>query len=232
MSMFNGVGMTQLLYHSDLMTKSVLIILFISSVICWTVFFYKLVMWRAKRVQIRKALSHIKNAENLEDVLHITTKFAHTLPGYFLSKNLSYLKSLLVHKNELSPQLQNREWEMLDHLVYQTLDSILHKEETLLPFLGATAAIAPLLGLFGTVWGLVNAFMDISQKQSADITAVAPGIAQALITTVAGLLVAIPALVMFYVLTLQLRSIEQRLNSLGDRFLWLATRLFVSEKGN
>jgi len=231
MSMFSGNGMGQLLYHSDFMTKSVLFILFIVSVACWTIFLYKLVIWRVKIKQVRKAVSHMKNAENLEDVLHITTKFAHTLPGYFLSKNLSFLKTMLTSKGETTSQLADREWNMMDHLVYQVLDNIVHQEEYLIPVLGASAAIAPLLGLFGTVWGLVNAFMDISQKQSADITAVAPGIAQALITTVAGLLVAIPALVMFYLLTLQLRTIEQRLNLLADRFLLLATRLFVVRKG-
>ena len=230
MSMLSGVGMTQMLYHSDLMTKAVLLILFIMSVICWTIFLYKLVLWRVKKQQIRKTIAQIKNAENLEDVLHITTKFAHTLPGYFLSKNLSYLKSLLINKDQTNPQLQPREWEMLDHMVFQNLDNIVYKEESQIPVLGAAAAISPLLGLFGTVWGLVNAFMDISQKQSADITAVAPGIAQALTTTVAGLLVAIPALVMFYYLTLQLRTIEQRLTILGDRFLWLATRLLIHDK--
>ncbi|OGB97396.1 hypothetical protein A3F06_02740 [candidate division TM6 bacterium RIFCSPHIGHO2_12_FULL_36_22] len=230
MSMLSGVGMTQMLYHSDLMTKAVLLILFIMSVICWTIFLYKLVLWRVKKQQIRKTIAQIKNAENLEDVLHITTKFAHTLPGYFLSKNLSYLKSLLINKDQTNPQLQPREWEMLDHMVFQNLDNIVYKEESQIPMLGAAAAISPLLGLFGTVWGLVNAFMDISQKQSADITAVAPGIAQALTTTVAGLLVAIPALVMFYYLTLQLRTIEQRLTILGDRFLWLATRLLIHDK--
>src|SRR3990167_10231515 len=230
MSMLSGVGMTQMLYYSDLMTKAVLLILFIMSVICWTIFLYKLVLWRVKKQQIRKTIAQIKNAENLEDVLHITTKFAHTLPGYFLSKNLSYLKSLLINKDQTNPQLQPREWEMLDHMVFQNLDNIVYKEESQIPMLGAAAAISPLLGLFGTVWGLVNAFMDISQKQSADITAVAPGIAQALTTTVAGLLVAIPALVMFYYLTLQLRTIEQRLTILGDRFLWLATRLLIHDK--
>ena len=103
MSMLSGVGMTQMLYHSDLMTKAVLLILFIMSVICWTIFLYKLVLWRVKKQQIRKTIAQIKNAENLEDVLHITTKFAHTLPGYFLSKNLSYLKSLLIN-NERHPR--------------------------------------------------------------------------------------------------------------------------------
>ena len=78
-------------------------------------------------------------------------------------------------------------------------------EESYLPFLFTSASVSPLLGLFGTVWGLVHAFIRISEKQSADITTVAPGIAEALITTLAGLLVAVPALVMYHYLIAQIR---------------------------
>ena len=84
------------------------------------------------------------------------------------------------------------------------VDAIVVHEESYLPFLSTSAAVAPLLGLFGTVWGLIHAFMRISEKQVADITTVAPGIAEALVTTLAGLFVAIPALIMFNYLNIQL----------------------------
>jgi biopolymer transport protein TolQ len=81
-----------------------------------------------------------------------------------------------------------------------------------------SAGVSPLLGLFGTVWGLIHAFVRISEKQSADIATVAPGIAEALITTLAGLMIAIPSLMMFSYLTTQLKSIEHRLIGVADRF--------------
>jgi len=82
------------------------------------------------------------------------------------------------------------------------------------------------LGLFGTVWGLVHAFIRISEKQSADITTVAPGIAEALITTLAGLLVAIPALVMYHYLMSEIRTIERQLFILADKFSFIVQKLF------
>jgi biopolymer transport protein ExbB len=92
--------------------------------------------------------------------------------------------------------------------------------------LSTTASVAPLLGLFGTVWGLVHAFMNIAATQSADITAVAPGIAEALITTIAGLLVAIPALVMYNV-TVQIHTrLRERVYTLVDTVL-----LFLHKNG-
>ena len=83
----------------------------------------------------------------------------------------------------------------------QTVDVVMAHEESYVSLLATSAAIAPLLGLFGTVWGLVHAFMSIHELQSADIATVAPGIAEALITTLVGLMLAIPALVMFNKIT-------------------------------
>ena len=224
--MVPGNGIWQLLYHSDLVTHAVLLTLLVLSVVCWSIFFYKLTIWHIKSRQLKNALFQMKHAQSLEDVLHITSKFSKTMPGYFLSKGLKYLKSLLTTDEGPKENLSDREWGMLEHMISQLIDSVLHREETFVPLLGATVAAAPLLGLFGTVWGLVTAFMDISTKQAADITVVAPGIAQALSTTVAGLLVAIPALAMFYYLNLQMRKMEQQLNVLADKLLWLAQRLF------
>ena len=69
------------------------------------------------------------------------------------------------------------------------------------------------------ITGLIHSFMDISQKQAADISTVAPGIAEALITTLGGLLVAIPATVMYYYLKGQIHQLEERLYSMADTFM-------------
>jgi biopolymer transport protein TolQ len=101
---------------------------------------------------------------------------------------------------------------------------LLHNEEYL-AVLSSSAAVAPLLGLFGTVWGLIHAFIRISETQVADIATIAPGIAEALITTLAGLLVAIPALVMFNYLHTKTRALEQQLITLADRITFIFQQL-------
>ncbi len=217
-----------LIAQSDLMSKFVLIMLLFLSITCWAIFFYKLIVWRARHKQLTSALTHLKNAHNLEDVLYTASKFSHTLPGYLLTQQLSFVKSLLVSdKGITKTALEERDWELLQGRTNQLLDSTLMQEESLLPMLSMSAAISPLLGLFGTVWGLVHAFIDISQHQSADIAVVAPGIAEALITTVAGLLVAIPALVMFHVLALKLRNLEQEIVTLTNRFTWIVHKVLT-----
>ena len=71
-----------------------------------------------------------------------------------------------------------------------------------------------MIGLFGTVWGLIHSFVSISALKNADITTVAPGIAEALIVTLAGLIIAIPALVSFHSINTRIRDLEHRMQNL------------------
>ena len=101
------------------------------------------------------------------------------------------------------------------------------ESETYLPILGTSAAASPLVGLFGTVWGLIHAFVNISQEKSADIAVVAPGIAEALTTTLAGLIVAIPAMIAFNYFSNELRKQEQQLSHLTDRYLSILKQTYL-----
>lgn len=219
-----------LIAQSDLMSKFVLLILLLLSIGSWAVLFYKIIIWRLRKKQIKEAMAYLKNAKNLEDVFYAASKFSNTLPGYLLTKKLSFIKTLLLTEKGQKHELDPREWEMLQGRINQLLDAVLIQEESYLPILSISATVGPLLGLFGTVWGLVHAFIDISQKQSADIAVVAPGIAEALITTVAGLIVAIPALIMFNFLMLQLRNLEQQMSNLAGRFVWLVHKNSIKKE--
>jgi biopolymer transport protein TolQ len=225
---FSGNGLLLMLRHSDAMTIFVLFVLLSMSIISWAIFLYKIVVWRVKNKQIQKALLRMKSAENLDVVLQLTSDLSQTLPGYVLSRCLGYLKSLLTPFGR--PQknvIDQHDFEMLDYMVGQTVNTTILNEESWIPYLSVAAASGPLIGLFGTVWGLINAFLDISNRQSADISAVAPGIAQALIGAMAGLMVAIPALLMYHYLMLRLRAMENQIVLLTDRFMWLAQNIFT-----
>lgn len=225
-----GNSIWQLIYQSDWVTWIVLGCLLILSIICWTIFFYKIIVWRTKERELLMILSQMKAAKKFEDLIFIASKSPNTLSGYFLAQKLALLKSILEEKGE-QQELTDREWNFLKYNIDSLQDNIMHLEETELPLFSVTAGISPLLGLFGTIWGLVHAFIDISKKQSADITTVAPGIAEALITTLAGLMVAIPAMMMYYYLKLRAESIEQALYMISDRFLILVQKLLFNKRG-
>lgn len=225
-----GNAMWHLITQSDGMSKAVLFILLGMSMLCWTILLYKIILLRIKKMQLKRARDYIKNITSFDDMLAGTALFAGTLPGYFLSNSLALLKKLLSKKQEgVQSRLSKREQQLLDYAVDHMVDDMVAQEESYISVLSASAAISPLLGLFGTVWGLVVSFIAISQKQNADISTVAPGIAEALITTLAGLMVAIPALAMVYYLNGQVRSLEQGMYAIADRFIWHVHHLFGQE---
>lgn len=220
----------QLIRHSDALTLAVLFVLFAMSVFCWTLFLYKVLLNRVKRQQVRDVALRMQRASSLDDILAVTAQYGQTMPGYILSALLTNLKTILVTAETRKQTLSSSDWQLLEQGTQQTYDEVVYHEERSMPIIGACAGIAPLLGLFGTVWGLINAFLGISHQQSADISAVAPGIAQALITTVGGLIVAIPALAIYTYLSMQSRALEQQLAGICERFMWIAQQVFASKR--
>ncbi len=221
-----GNALWHLIAQSDAICKGVLILLLVLSIISWALFFYKWIMIRKKKKEIEQAISHIDNVKSLDELLSLGYRLNNTSGGYFINKNLAFLKSVLESARAHGRVgLTGDERELVREHADQVIDDAVAQEESYLPFFSATAAVSPLLGLFGTVWGLIQSLVGISQKQSADIATVAPGIAEALITTLAGIMVAIPALVMFVYLNTQLKNLEQKYVNLADRFVFVAHRL-------
>lgn len=216
-----GNSLWQLVRESDGMSQGVLFILLIMSIICWTVFLYKMVLFRLKIKQIRLVQQRLAHAASIEEVVAIAKEYSETIPGYFLLSTLTFMRSL-----ESAQMAGERKWELLQEHMEETIDMVVENESSFITLLSTSAAVSPLLGLFGTVWGLIHAFVRISEKQSADIATVAPGIAEALITTLGGLMVAVPALVMAHMLAARVRTIEFRVLSLAHRVNTLVRMLF------
>jgi len=99
--------------------------------------------------------------------------------------------------------------------------------EKALTFLATTASATPFIGLFGTVWGIMNAFLGLSTTQSSSIQAVAPGIAEALIATATGLVAAIPAVVAYNHYSRQIRVLAAEMENFSAEFLNIAERHFL-----
>ena len=101
----------------------------------------------------------------------------------------------------------------------------------MVPFLATTGNTTPFIGLFGTVWGIMNSFHGIGQKGSASLAMVAPGISEALIATAAGLAVAIPAVIAFNYFMQKIRVIESELQSFSADFLNIVERDLIQVEG-
>lgn len=217
-----------LVRQSDLMTKGVLLVLLVMSVICWTIFFYKILLLRIKKAHLRESLEKMQTVDSIEGLLQVANTLKNSIGGYFLTKSLQSLKHFL--QKRADRVITHQEYEFLREQMDQVVHELTTTEEAYLPTLSMCASVSPLLGLFGTIWGLIHAFIRIGELQAADITAVAPGIAEALITTLAGLLVAIPALMMFHYLAGQARFVEQSLYGLADTIAGVIQRVCVIER--
>jgi len=217
-----------LVVQADIMTKLVLFFLFTLSVFCLWIVICKFLALRKQRRAMSFLRAEISRVSSFDDLLEMSKRFrespyAETAGGRFLVASLRELKKMLSVDGEKSPN-----FEHLQILLDQSLDHVLAEEEEYLPVLGTSAAVAPLIGLFGTVWGLVHAFVSISQSKSADISVVAPGIAEALITTLGGLAVAIPALIFFHYFSNEMRKLELQLTNVSDRFLVVVKKTLTS----
>src|SRR5882762_6862217 len=104
----------------------------------------------------------------------------------------------------------------------------LAKVEKGVPFLATTASTTPFIGLFGTVWGVMTAFMGLSTSHTSNIQAVAPGIAEALITTAFGIVVAVPAQVFYNHFATRARELATEMENFTSEFLNIAERHFLS----
>jgi biopolymer transport protein TolQ len=98
--------------------------------------------------------------------------------------------------------------------------------ENKVPFLATTASSAPFIGLFGTVWGIMNSFRNIGAKGAANLATVAPGIAEALVATAIGLVAAIPAVMGYNYLSRRIRVISAEMETFTNDFLNIIRRRF------
>jgi biopolymer transport protein TolQ len=218
MNIFSGNSLWQLVYQSDAVSKFVLLILFGMSIACWAIFIGKLALLQMKERQFKNINKKVQAAKTVADLADIASSTRNSAPSYFIAKNLAFVKELV---DGVHHKINSHEWDLLERNIDNNIDAILTHNEEYLAVLSSSANVATLLGLFGTVWGLIHSFIRISETQIADIATIAPGIAEALITTLAGLLVAIPAMVMFNYLQTKTGSLEQNIIILADRITFI-----------
>ena len=173
----------QLILQAGYVVKGVLIILLLFSVVSWTIIFYKWRLFSKADKETYNFLRIYASTPSPRDLFSTSKKFdLSPLSRLFRAV---YTEKTYTEKDELKRMLKR----------YDALESA--RLERYLSFLATTCSTTPFIGLFGTVWGIMNAFRGIGAAGSASLAVVAPGIAEALITTAMGLAAAIPAVVAY-----------------------------------
>ena len=200
----------QLFIRADIIVKSVIIILIVSSIYSWAIIFEKIKLFK-------KINSSSQDFENKFWKSKSAESFYNNLPTNVEDPMTNVFKSSMqvLLKSKRSSTLDEKMSNMLEINIEQQMEKI-EKKYTFLATVGSTA---PFIGLFGTVWGIMNSFQSIAISRNTSLAIVAPGIAEALFATALGLLAAIPAVVAFNKFTSDSKKYSQKLENFSKRFL-------------
>ena len=203
-------SITQLFIRADIIVKSVIIILILSSIYSWAIIFEKIKLFK-------KINSSSQDFENKFWKSKSAESFYNNLPANVEDPMTNVFKNSMqvLLKYKRSSTLDEKMSNMLEINIEQQMEKI-EKKYTFLATVGSTA---PFIGLFGTVWGIMNSFQSIAISRNTSLAIVAPGIAEALFATALGLLAAIPAVVAFNKFTNDSKKYAQKLENFSKRFL-------------
>ncbi len=219
-----------LIARSSPISKAVLLILVLFSIVSWTVVLYKLLQFRRAERQTSRFLSVFRRSSKFSEVQSVCRSLSESpLVGIFQSGYAELNAQLRQQQGagEAGPRPTLKSLEALDRALQRASLTEVNKLENRVPFLATTAAITPFIGLFGTVWGIMGAFAGIGQTGSTSLGVVAPGIAEALIATAAGLVAAIPAVYFYNHLTNRVKLSASGMDDFSLEFLNIAERNFT-----
>jgi biopolymer transport protein TolQ len=214
-----------LILQADLVVQIVMLILLAASVWCWTIIFDKLRRFHRLRGQADTFEESFWSGGSLEELY----EDVGNAPGH----PLATLFSVAMHEWTLASQrgvalTDERSQTNLQRRIDRVMGIALTREmeglERHMGFLATTGSTAPFVGLFGTVWGIMNSFQSIALTKNTSLAVVAPGIAEALLATALGLVAAIPAVIAYNKLSSDLGRYAGRLETFAGEFSALMSR--------
>tara|TARA_B100000678_G_scaffold284213_1_gene285483 strand:+ start:711 stop:1385 length:675 start_codon:yes stop_codon:yes gene_type:complete len=200
----------QLFVRADVIIKSVLIILIASSIYSWAIIIEKIRLFKKINLSTEEFENKFWKSKSAES-------FYNNLPENVNDPMANVFKDSMqvLLKSKRSSNLNEKMSRMLEINIEEQMESI-EKSYTFLATVGSTA---PFIGLFGTVWGIMNSFQSIAISRNTSLAIVAPGIAEALFATALGLLAAIPAVVAYNKFNSDSKKYSQKLENFSKRLL-------------
>jgi biopolymer transport protein TolQ len=194
-----GGEIANLLLESGPVAKLVIVILLVFSIVSWAIILSKWGAFRRARVQSNRFLRAYRKSQRLQDIAAVAEQFT---PSPLVSVFQGGYEEL--HRQGKLSGVQRA-------CTIATSEELTRMERRM-PWLATTGSVTPFIGLFGTVWGIIDAFHGLGTAGAATLRAVAPGISEALITTAAGLFAAIPAVIAYNILSNQIREFGARMD--------------------
>ncbi len=203
-------SLLQLFIRADIVVKTVLLLLIAASVYSWAIIFEKIKLFKKINISSEEFEEKFWKSKSAES-------FYNSLPS-----NVNDPMAL-VFKGSMQAMLKTKSKsnlnERMSNMLSINIENQMTKIERSYTFLATVGSTAPFIGLFGTVWGIMNSFQSIAVSRNTSLAIVAPGIAEALFATALGLLAAIPAVVAYNKFNSDAKKYSQKLENFSKRFL-------------
>ncbi len=219
-----SVSLTNLILQADIVVQSVMFLLVAASLWSWAIIFDKMMKLRILKIRTEKFEESFENLM-LEDVYGLAKKNDnHPLSRIFLACMKEWKANNVKQIIEKAPENKSSLKERLSAAMQIASNKSLQKLESGLSFLAIIGSAAPFVGLFGTVWGILNSFQGIAVSKNTSLAVVAPGIAEALLATAVGLFAAIPAVFFYNVFSNRINQFGERANNFSMQLLNVLSR--------
>ncbi|MGE0743750.1 MAG: protein TolQ [Rhodospirillales bacterium] len=220
-----SLSVWSLFVQADIVVKIVMILLLLASFWCWAIIFEKLFRMRRLRAQAETFEETFWSGGSLDDLYdRIGDRPDHPMSAIFIAAMREWRRAAAKGGAGRSPteKLAAR----IERVMQITLGREMDHVERYMAFLASVGSTAPFVGLFGTVWGIMNSFQSIAMTKNTSLAVVAPGIAEALFATALGLVAAIPAVIAYNKLNNDIGRYGARLEAFAGEFSAILSRQF------
>lgn len=229
-----GGGIFELIARSSLISQGVLALLLFFSIASWAIIILKLREFKRVETDTKKFIEIFRKSSKFSEVQSVCKSLsASPLAGVFQAGYIELNAQLRQNETQSastdepsSPRPALRSFEALDRSLIRASNIEVNRLEHYIQLLATTASVSPFIGLFGTVVGIIISFQSIGETGSTNLAVVAPGIAEALIATAAGLFAAIPAAYFYNHLTHKVKLTASSIDDFSLEFLNIAERNF------
>ena len=212
------MGFWDMIANATVVVQGVMCLLALMSLISWSIIFFKIIQINLGRRKALQERALFQNATNLADGVQTLREQSNSALYPIAKKGLQEFRRL--EQSVIHPNLKFRvAGDNLRRVLEQGVTESLGDMSRSLAFLATCANSAPFIGLFGTVWGIMNSFHSIGQMKTAALAAVAPGISEALVATAIGLGVAIPATIAYNTFLGMIHTVQSEMECFASEFL-------------
>jgi biopolymer transport protein TolQ len=210
----SSISVLNLLIQADIIVQIVILTLVFASLFSWALIFDKILKFRVLKKRSDEFEEYFENGAKIEEVFNKTkNNDNHPLARIFLACikewKLNNIKQIISDGSDKKSALKER----LNNAMTVATNRSLIKLEAGLNYMAIIGSSAPFVGLFGTVWGILNSFQSIAVSKNTSLAVVAPGIAESLLATAIGLFAAIPAVFFYNVFTAKINQFNERANN-------------------